>query len=62
MMSHHVHDLTIQGGHDDEITSQWVQMGKISEDLVNDINVGEQRLNPAAKPYSTPFDSALPKA
>ena len=59
-LSHNIHDLMLKAN-TAEADSLWLKVAVISAELSRDINLGNRRMNPGAKAYSTPFDGALPK-
>ena len=59
-LSHNIHDLMLKAN-TAEADSLWLKVADISAELSRDINLGNRRMNPGAKAYSTPFDGALPK-
>eukprot|EP00959_Pyramimonas_sp_CCMP1952_P081663 1706051-Pyramimonas_sp.AAC.1 len=52
----HSHQLLEES---DQVESVWAEAVKVSKTLVDDIDVGSKRLNALAKPYASPFDSAI---
>ena len=50
-----------QASLDSDIATEeaWAAVAKVSVEVSTDISEGTRRLNPAAKPYTTPFDQVL---